>query len=298
MTEDGSITVEARAKVNLTLEILGTRQDGYHELRSIVMPVSLADTVELTKTNGAVALTVGIEPGINATELGPAERNLAVRAALLLKARYGVRDGVRIRIQKRIPVGGGLGGGSADAAAVIRGLNRLWGLSRPEEELVVLAAELGSDIPALVLGGAVLMEGRGERVQRLAMAHPAPGFPIILANPGVHCSTPEVFRRWKGDLTSMRGIVHTMAFSIRTGDVRGAAGALFNGLQPAAFEGYPAVAGVAALLRECGCLGVLLSGSGATVFGLVADAASGRMVCRRLEAAGVWHVMAQTCPMV
>ena len=298
MTENASITIEARAKVNLTLEILGTREDGYHDLRSIVMPVSLADTVELTRTGGAVALAVEVEPGIDASQIGPADRNLALRAALLLKARYGVRHGVRIRIHKRIPVGGGMGGGSADAAGVIRGLDRLWGLNRTEGELVALAAELGSDVPALVLGGAVLMEGRGEVVHRLALAKPAPGIPLVLANPGVHCPTPEIFRRWKAGLTQGRSLVHNMAFSIRNGDARGAAAALFNDLQQAAFEGYPAVARVAAFLRECGCLGVLLSGSGATVFGVVADEAAGRMVCRRLETAGIWHAMARTCPMV
>ena len=116
------ITIEAHAKVNLTLEILGIRPDGYHDLRSIVMPVSLSDTITLTRTPAVFSLTLTTDRGISAVQIGPVEKNLAMRAARLMKDRYGVRAGVRIHIRKRIPVGGGMGGGSSDAAGVIRGL--------------------------------------------------------------------------------------------------------------------------------------------------------------------------------
>ncbi|MBQ7188034.1 MAG: 4-(cytidine 5'-diphospho)-2-C-methyl-D-erythritol kinase [Kiritimatiellae bacterium] len=292
------ITIEAHAKVNLTLEILGIRPDGYHDLRSIVMPVSLSDTITLTRTPAVFSLTLTTDRGISAVQIGPVEKNLAMRAARLMKDRYGVRAGVRIHIRKRIPVGGGMGGGSSDAAGVIRGLNELWGLRRPDEELAALGAELGSDIPALVLGGTVLMEGRGERVHRLALDGPVRGFDLVIANPGIHCSTAEIFSRWKSGLTTPPKMVQNMAFSIRASDVKRAASLLHNDLEAAAFEGYPAIARLSETLRRVGCLGVLLSGSGASVFGLVRDRAQGEEICRRLEADGIWNVLAHTCPMV
>lgn len=301
MVRAGSvITLEAPAKINLTLEILGKRPDGYHELRSIVMPVSLTDTLTLTSTYAQTALTLTVGPGVDATKIGAVDRNLAVRAARLMQERYRINAGARIHIHKRIPIGGGLGGGSADAAGVLLGLNALWELARPREELMALGADLGSDVPALVHGGAVLMEGRGERVSGLFGDRPpagCEGFWLVLANPGVMCPTPDVFRKWRGGLTASPSILHNMTSSIRISDVSAAADALYNGLQPGVFESYPDVAQTAAQLQEAGCLGVLLSGSGASVFGLVRDEVHGQEVSRRLGS-GLWHVLVRTCPVV
>ncbi len=294
------ITIEAPAKINLTLEVLGKRPDGYHELRSIVMPVSLTDTLSLTTTYAQIAMTLTVEPGVDLSKIGAVDRNLAVRAARLMQERYRINAGARIHIRKRIPVGGGLGGGSADAAGVIRGLDRLWELNRPCDELVALGAELGSDVPALVHGGAVLMEGRGERVRGLFESE-APdrceGFWLVIANPGVMCPTADVFKKWRGSLTTSPLILHNITSSIRTSDVSAVADALYNGLQSGVFESYPSVAQTAAQLQEAGCLGVLLSGSGASVFGLVRDEAHGQEVGRKLGS-GLWHVLVRTCPVV
>lgn len=301
MVRAGSvITVEARAKINLTLEILGRRPDGYHELRSIVMPISLSDTISLTSTYAQTAMTVTPGPGVDLTKIGSVDKNLAVRAARLVQSRFRVGAGARIHIHKRIPIGGGLGGGSADAAAVIIGLNTLWGLGCSRKELISLGAELGSDIPALIHGGAVLMEGRGERVRGLLEDAPATahaGFWVVVANPGIMCSTPEVFRKWRGGLTASPLLLHNMTSFIRTSDVAAAAAALHNGLQTAVYESYPGVAQTAARLHEAGCLGVLLSGSGASVFGLARDEGHGEEISRRLGT-GCWNVLARTCPVV
>lgn len=301
MVRAGSvINVEAPAKINLTLEILGKRPDGYHELRSIVMPVSLMDTVSVTSTYAQVAMTLTVGPGVDTTKIGQADRNLAVRAARLMQERYRINAGARIHIHKRIPIGGGLGGGSADAAGVIRGLDRLWELKRPCEELMALGADLGSDVPALIHGGAVLMEGRGERVSGLFGDTPpavCEGFWLVIANPGLMCPTPDVFRKWRGGLTVTPSILHNMTSSIRTSDVSAAADALYNGLQQGVFESYPEVAQTATRLQEAGCLGVLLSGSGASVFGLARDEAHGQEICRKLGS-GLWHVLVRTCPVV
>ena len=142
----------AHAKVNLTLEVLGMRPDGYHELRSVVTTIPLHDDVELLD---APVGEVTVEMSGDGMEVPhvPCEENLAVRAARALAAAAGVSRGVHIRIVKRIPVGAGLGGGSADAAAVLNGLNEMWGLGLPKERLCAIGAEVGSDVPALVLGG-------------------------------------------------------------------------------------------------------------------------------------------------
>ncbi len=301
MVRAGSvITIEAPAKINLTLEVLGKRPDGYHALRSIVMPVTLTDTLFLTTTYSQVAMTLTVGPGVDLSKIGAMDRNLAVRAARLMQSRYRINAGARIHIHKRIPIGGGLGGGSADAAGVIRGLDRLWGLDRPCGELMALGAELGSDVPALVHGGAVLMEGRGELVRGLFEGE-APvaceGFWLVIANPGVMCPTPDVFKKWRAGLTAGPLILHNMASSIRTSDVSAAADALYNGLQGGVFESYPSVAQTAAQLQQAGCLGVLLSGSGASVFGLARDEAHGQEISRKLGS-GFWHVLVRTCPVV
>ncbi len=223
-----SCVVKAHAKVNVTLDILGVRPDGFHDLRSIVMPIELCDDVKLdvitqwpegsvfpqlnsqhstlnTSLMPIFSLAVASE-NVDISELGSPEKNLCVRAARLFFERAAEKgvdlsfiSEVKISVVKRIPLGGGLGGGSADAAAVLRGLNRLAVQVANSElfnadALTAIGAELGSDVPALIAGGAVLMEGRGERVTWL------PGFGgpyyILLANPGIHVSTPLAYKAY------------------------------------------------------------------------------------------------------
>lgn len=233
--------LEAHAKINLTLDVLGARPDGYHDLRSVVVPVPLHDDVSLE-----VADDVRVEmPG----DL-PQERNLAWKAAQALRRAAGCATGARIRIVKRIPAGAGLGGGSADAAAVLNGLNELWGLNLPADRLCEIGATVGSDVPALVLGGPVLMEGRGERVAPLADS-PLKDFPLpdmsrlVLRTPPVFVSTPRVFAEFR---ESDRGLGP-------------------NDLQPAACRLHPEILGALDALRAEGCSGVMMSGSGSSVFG-------------------------------
>lgn len=298
--EGSSISIETPAKINLTLEVLGKRADGYHALRSVVMPVSLTDTVTVTTMGAEVSLTVTAEPWIDLSLLGAPEKNLCVRATKLMQARYHVDTGAKIHIHKRIPIGGGMGGGSADAAAVIRALNDLWELDLPRGEMMELGAELGSDIPALVHGGAVLMEGRGEFITGLFQGlsdQTCCGFWLVVANPGIPCSTAEVFKNWKAGLTPPPHFLHNMLSFVRTGHVTAAADVLYNGLQEGVFEQYPLVEQAASQLKVAGCFGVLLSGSGSSVFGLVRDEAHGQEVCRRLDN-GLWHMLVRTCPVV
>ena len=233
--------LEAHAKINLTLEVLGVRSDGYHDLRSVVVPVPLHDDVVLEPADG---VSVGMPGDL------PQEKNLAWRAVQALRRATGCTQGVRIRIVKRIPAGAGLGGGSADAAAVLNGLNELWGLGLTQSRLCEIGATVGSDVPALVLGGAVLMEGRGERVTPLADS-PLRDFPLpdlsrlVLRTPPVFVSTPRVFAEFRA---SDRG--------------QGP-----NDLQPAACRLHPEILEALDALRAEGCTGVMMSGSGSSVFG-------------------------------
>ncbi|MGN0853542.1 MAG: 4-(cytidine 5'-diphospho)-2-C-methyl-D-erythritol kinase [Kiritimatiellia bacterium] len=230
------MTLEAHAKINLTLEVLGRRPDGYHDLRSVVVPIPLHDDLTL---EAAETVAVSGCPQI------PMERNLAFRAAVLLRQVAGRPDGVSIALVKRIPSGAGLGGGSADAAAVLNGLNAMWGLGIAPLELAALGAQIGSDVPALVLGGPVLMEGRGERVSALP-AETMPDFSrLVLRVPPVFCSTPEVFRAYR---PQDRGLGR-------------------NDLQPAACRLHPEIAQALAELEAEGCRDVQMSGSGSAVFG-------------------------------
>ena len=235
------MVLEAHAKINLTLEVLGARSDGYHDLRSVVVPVPLHDDVSLDPADG---ISVEMSGDL------PQEKNLAWRAAQALRRATGCTQGVRIRIAKRIPAGAGLGGGSADAAAVLNGLNELWDLGLPKVRLCEIGATVGSDVPALVLGMPVLMEGRGERVTPLAES-PLRDFPLpdlsclVLRTPPVFVSTPRVFAEFRDDDRGQGP----------------------NDLQPAACRLHPEIGVALETLRAEGCTGVMMSGSGSSVFG-------------------------------
>ena len=281
------MTIAAYAKVNFTLEVLGVRPDGYHDLRSVVVPVSLADEVVLEPAEDVTL-------ALRSLESLKAEDNLAVRAARLLQRVSGRKDGVLITLAKRIPVGGGLGGGSADAAAVLNGLNEMWGVGIPRKELAVLGAEIGSDVPALVLGGTVLMEGRGERVSPLTF-HPSPfTFHLVLANPGTFCSTPEIFKAFNEPLRNRPEILYNMRLAMQAGDSAAVARALQNDLAATAMRLHPEIEVARRRLEEAGCLGAAMSGSGATVFGIARDATEAGRIARELETEGLWSVAVES----
>ena len=294
-----TMKTEACAKVNFTLEVLGKRVDGYHALRSVVMPVSLADVLELEST----------EDGSVTSDTGYAD-DLCVKAARVLRARCPGSSGVRIRVEKRIPAGGGLGGGSADAAAVLRTLNRLWDCGLSLDALAALGAEVGSDVPALVLAQElnrpVLMEGRGEPVSplfetNLPTLQPSnlPTLHLVLVNPGVFCPTPEVFRRCTPRVTNEGTILYNMRTALASGDLPQIAAALMNDLEPPAVALHPEIGAARDALEAAGATGVLMSGSGSTVFGLVPTESRGREIAAVLEAQGfrAWSVRT-ACPVV
>jgi len=271
------MTVEAPAKVNFTLEVFGKRSDGYHALRSVVMPISLCDTIE-------------IEPAeAFSTDTGYPD-DLCLKAARVLANAGGRNQPVRIRVTKRIPAGGGLGGGSADAAAVLVALNDLWQLGLTRAELAGVGAQVGSDVPALVLGGPVLMEGRGEKVTPI-FPHPS-SLNLVLSNPGVPSSTPEVYAACTPRTLEDASATDAMISALVAGDIGAVAASLQNDLQEPAVRLHPEIADAISSLRTAGAKGVLMSGSGSSVFGLVPDEATAVRIAAQLNARGLrsWSV--------
>lgn len=295
--------ISAPAKVNLTLELLGPRPDGYHDLRSLLMPVSLYETLEATPCEpGRVECSTRLEsvPAFD-METVPCERHLAVRAARALQEAARRRDpaaaeslpGALLRIVKRVPVGAGMGGGSADAAAALRELNVLWNLSLSPEELASVGATFASDVPGMVLGGSVVMEGRGERIRRLDIpADPAPLW-LVLAFCGEPISTRDVYAACPEDSRGPDGCLERMTEAVAAGDPRMAAEALFNGLEATVFARYSRTAELPGALRRAGALGTLLSGSGGVVFGIAENEEHARFIESRLPA-GLWSRVVAT----
>lgn len=298
--------VASPAKVNLFLDVLRRRSDGYHDIRSVLVPLSLEDTLEIELTDGAVETTMTWSALPWCADMVPANGdNLVTRAAELLRSRTGVQAGARVHVVKRVPIGGGLGGGSGNAAAALCALNRLWCCGLDRGALMALGAELGADVPALVHGGAVCMEGIGDRVRALPMAPvETAGWWLVLVNPLFSVSTADIYARCNPSLTPDGVDISDLCFALKAGDVSGVAARLWNALEASALRKYPLLGMVAEFLSVAGAPGVLLSGSGATVFGLATSEAAADTIRESVADAmgdAVWCRVARMrpeCPMV
>jgi 4-diphosphocytidyl-2-C-methyl-D-erythritol kinase len=277
------------AKINLGLEVLGQREDGYHELRTLFQTVDLADDVVLRPLARRVKVLCD-------HPLVPRDgTNLAARAAELVRGYAGVKQGIEIEIRKRIPVGGGLGGGSSNAAAVLMGLDRLWRLGLGPDGLHRLARRLGADVPYFLLGGTALGLARGDEVYPLARqlrSH------VVLVDPGIHVSTAKVFARLDTRLTPREKSNSIFYFVSRELEGSGAFRFLHNDLEEAALEEAPALreqAGRirAVLLREGASLAAL-SGSGSCYFGLFEGARPARRARAALAVEGYSALVGRT----
>lgn len=265
-----SVQVKAYAKINLGLDVLRRREDGYHELRMGMQTISLCDELTLTGRE-----TEGIALYCDRAGLPTDQRNLAVRAAEALFAEAGRRGmrltgGVEIRLSKRIPAEAGLAGGSADAAAVLCGLNELYELGLSEKELQAVGLPLGADIPYCVAGGTVLAEGIGERLT------PLPALPvchIVVAKPTFHLSTAFIYSNLHVD--SVEAALHpdmdSVISALRRGDIRALGKAMGNILELPAKKEYPEIELLKKRFREAGAAAASMSGSGSAVFGIFED---------------------------
>lgn len=256
----------------MALEILGKREDGYHELATILQAVDLSDRLTLEEAE-RIALTVS-DPSLPASE-----ENLAWRAAQLLREAAGIDRGVQITLDKRIPVAAGLGGGSSDAAAVLWGLNRLWGLGWPSSRLQELAVQLGMDVPFFLGEGRALGTGRGERLQPL----PSKGeLALVLVNPHFPLSTREVYARVLPEIMGDGQKVAALVAALAAGDVERVAQTVYNSLEAAVEPAYPLIAEIKRALREAGALGCVMSGSGPTVVGVARSLSHARHIAEAL----------------
>lgn len=257
---EGMYYVKAPAKINLTLDVLNKRPDGYHEVEMIMTTVDLADRIGLElREDGKIHI-------LSVDRFVPNDyRNLAYQAAKLLKEMYSIKSGVTIKIEKNIPVAAGLAGGSSDAAATLRGLNTLWGLGLSLDELAEIGTKIGSDVAFCVYGGTALATGRGEKIQEL----PSPANCwIILAKPTLGVSTADVYGK-----LNLKRIEHPdtkkMIEAIETKDFEKMCASVGNVLESVTLKLYPEVAGLKEQMEKFGADAVLMSGSGPTVFGIV-----------------------------
>jgi 4-diphosphocytidyl-2-C-methyl-D-erythritol kinase len=252
---------KAPAKINLLLDVLHKRDDGYHEVEMIMTMVDLADRLEMMELPRDTII-ISSQAGYIPLD----EKNLAFQAAQLIKERYEVRTGVYIHLDKRIPVAAGLAGGSSDAAATLRGLNRLWQLNIPMEELQELGAELGSDVPFCVTGGTALATGRGEKLKPITNP---PQCWVILAKPPIHVSTQEIYGKLNAQSIPHHPSVARMIKALEDQQFAEMCQAMGNVLEDVTVRAYPEVKQIKECMLRLGADGVLMSGSGPTVFGLV-----------------------------
>lgn len=250
----------APAKINLSLDIVGRRPDGYHLLKSVMQTLSLADVVE-------VALAQQTTVQATDAALPCDESNLAWRAYKLLADEFGLDAGVAVKLTKQIPLGGGMAGGSTDAAQVLLAVNELFALGLTADELRKRAVKLGADVPFCIGGGTALAEGIGELITPL---DPCPELRLVLVNPGFAVPTPAVYARLDNIPAVPTDYTAAVLAALQTGSPRAVAAALGNALEPAAFALYPKLAALKAELAALG-LAPLLCGSGATVFAVAAD---------------------------
>lgn len=269
------LTMEAPAKINLGLDVLRRRPDGYHDLRMVMQTISLKDELVLTQTE---------EPGIFLTveseregELPADNKNLAYRAAALLLREFPQPGGVRIQLKKRIPIAAGLAGGSTDAAATLLGMNRLFDLGLSLPELQKRGVTLGADIPYCLMKGTALAEGIGERLTRLPKALACH---VLLAKPDVSVSTAWVYQNLHLTEDTVHPDIDEMMRCLTEGNLTKLCACLGNVLETVTIPAYPVIARIKAQMKEEGALGALMSGSGPTVFGLF-DSREKAEDCRR-----------------
>ena len=278
--------LKARAKINWTLDIVGQREDGYHLMDMLMQPVTLADDITLTPA-AAVTLTTGGTPLLPADE-----RHLAYRAAMALKNYTGYPGGALIHVKKHIPVGAGMGGGSADAAGVLIGLNKLWGLNLPQAELEAIGLTLGADVPFCLRGGLTRTTGIGEVMADLPCGR---YWPLVVIQPCEGLSTKEIFTAYHEGVVDARPDNDTAAHALSRGDSPLLAASMANVMQPVSEQRRPGIGEAIRRLKEQGAFATQMTGSGSAVFGVFADAAKAAAAYEALRPLWERTFLCETC---
>ena len=281
------LCLRANAKINLFLEVLDQRPDGYHNIETVFQSIDLHDIITLRETALGVVEIKCDDPRVPLDS-----SNLAYRAAELLSEESGKHRGVEIHILKRIPVGAGLAGGSTDAAAALVGLNELWGLGYGVEHLLRLGGRLGADVPFCIVGGTALGRGRGDELIELASFS---GIPVVIANPGFQVSTAWAYGSLKDlGLTRVRKSGNILVRKMQQRDVSAVGKKLFNIFESVVLEEYPPVRRIKEEFMRAGASGALMTGSGPTVFALVLDVPSARHICQQTSGLADFCIVTQT----
>lgn len=254
------ITQKAYAKVNIGLDVLRRRPDGYHDLKMIMQTVDICDDLTLERDRDP-----GIQLRIDGADLPTDKNNLICRAAALLMEEKHIGEGVSITLRKRIPIAAGMAGGSADAAATMRGLNILFDMGYSVEELRKLGVKLGADIPYCVMGGTMLSEGIGEVLTPLTAP---PDCHLVVAKPDIDVSTAFVYQNLRADSLPFHPDIDGMVKALAAGDLKGITDRMGNVLETVTVREYPVIDRIKKRMCELGAENALMSGSGPTVFGI------------------------------
>lgn len=284
------IQLKALAKINLGLDVLRRREDGYHEVKMIMQTISLCDELELRKRKQP-----GIQVRTNLHYLSTNENNLVYKAAQLLMEEFQIGDGIAIQLQKRIPVAAGMAGGSSDAAAVLWGMNQMYGLGLSRKGLMERGVRLGADVPYCVLRGTALAEGIGERLRTLP---PMPKCYILLAKPGISVSTRFVYENLHAnDLKpEQHPDVDAMIEAMKEKDLGLLTARMGNVLELVTVPAHPVIEEIKRYMLEAGALGAMMSGSGPTVFGIFDTQAKARKAYHAMRAGRLAKQLYLTVP--
>lgn len=266
------IKLKALGKINLGLDVLGRRPNGYHDVRMVMQTVYLYDQILLEKTDKE-----GISLETNLFYLPVNENNLAYRAAKMLIDEFAIKEGVHISLEKHIPVAAGMAGGSSNAAAVLYGMNRLFQLGLTDQELMDWGVQLGADVPYCIMRGTVLAEGIGEKLT------PLPAMPkchVLLAKPPISVSTQKVYEKLDAQEVTKHPDIDGILLGLQTGDLEKITSSMGNVLENVTITEYPQIERIKDVMKEEGALNAMMSGSGPTVFGIYDD----KMLARRAAA--------------
>lgn len=266
------IKLKALGKINLGLDVLGRRPNGYHDVRMVMQTVYLYDQILLEKTDKE-----GISLKTNLFYLPVNENNLAYRAAKMLIDEFTIKEGVHISLEKHIPVAAGMAGGSSNAAAVLYGMNRLFQLGLTDQELMERGVKLGADVPYCIMRGTVLAEGIGEKLT------PLPAMPkchVLLAKPPISVSTQKVYEKLDAQEVTEHPDIDGILLGLQTGDLKKITSSMGNVLENVTITEYPQIERIKDVMKEEGALNAMMSGSGPTVFGIYDD----KMLARRAAA--------------
>ena len=273
------ISVKALAKVNLGLDVVRKREDGYHEVRMIMQTIHLFDRLEIMRNqSGRITMST------NLAFLPTNENNLVYKAAALLKEEFDIGDGIDVKLHKHIPVAAGMAGGSTDAAAVLYGMNRIFDLGLSKEDLMTRGVKLGADVPYCIMRGTALAEGIGEKLSALP---PMVKCPVLIAKPSISVSTKFVYQNLKLDEQTNHPDIDALMKDIREKDFDGVCAHMGNVLESVTIPNYPVIAEIKQQMMRSGAKASMMSGSGPTVFGLFEDGETAKRALREMKRSGL-----------